>query len=471
MSFVEERKVLTREKRLSTISHYNGTLKQLKSDVKGEEIPQRIRTFSQVAEDEVISAIGLLGKIGQSAIVVHGAIGCSASGVYFNQDTPIQWYSTNLHERDTILGGDGLLRNAIYRACRELNPKTVFIVGTPVVAINNDDVNSVILELEDELNIKIISVYTDGFKTKTPASGYDIVLHALLKYIVAEGPHESGVHEDFINVVTVSENTENLLSIVNILSDLGINFRLLPQFSDIDGIGAARRAKATIVLNEDEGALFAEGLEDLFNVPYIRTNAPIGIKGTRDFIFTIAKVLNIEERAKVYTERKEKEIQALIRSEILKDKKIFLDANLYNLSEFSDLISGFGGKIVAAGIPYVDLQNRRYLESLENIDDETPVVVGIGQLFEKANILNKTPADYYISLNYNAVFAAQYGCKPISLLKKGYYGYDGVKNFINLIKEADRQEVLQKKAANKDRFYKPTWLKRSSNWYVKQEVK
>lgn len=470
MSFTEERKVITREKRLSTLSNYNGTLQQLKKDAAGDEIAQRIRTFAQTAEDEIISAIKILSKIKQAAIVVHGAVGCSASGLYFNGETPIQWYSTNLNERDTILGGDEKLRNAIYRACREQNPKAVFIVGTPVVAINNDDVNSVILELEDELGINIISVYTDGFKTKSATNGYDVVLHGLLKYIVDRSDSDSP-KDDFVNIVTVSENVNNLLTVTKIFSDLGIEYRLLPQFSDIDTIRNAGKAKATVVLNEEDGGLFAEELEEVFNVPYIRTVAPIGFTGTRNFILTLAKALDIENKAKAYIEAEEQKYQAFSDEAPLKNKTIFLEANLYSLPELLKLTNSLGGRTVSIAVASVDLNNRKYLEAIEGVDDKTPIIVGVGQPFEKVNVLNKTSADYYISISTNPLFAAEQGSSPISLAKRCYYGYEGVKSFINAVKEADRQQKLLHLAAERDKFYKSTWLRRSSNWYVKQEVK
>lgn len=471
MSFVEDRKVLTREKRISTLSHYNGSLEQLKNEVKGDDISQRIRTFSQAAEDEIISAIRILSRIRQSAVIVHGALGCSAAGLYFNGDTPLQWYSTNLNERDTILGGDGQLRSAIYRAYKEQKPKVIFIVGTPVGAINNDDVNSVILELEEELDVKILFIYTDGFKTKTPATGYDIVLHALLRYVVDRDVSGGPAKEEFVNIVTISENTANLLAVVEIFANLGIPYQLLPQFSDIDSMKNAGRAKATIVLNEEEGALFAEELEEVFKIPYIRTASPIGIQGTRDFILTLAKALDIEEKAKAYIEEEEKKLYDGSEEEALKAGTVFVDANLYSLPGFLELIKSVGGKTVGIAVPYIDLQNRKYLENLEELEKETPVVIGTGQLFEKANILSKTKADYYISINTDAAFAAEQGSRPVSLARKGYYGYKGVQNFRNAIQEAGKQQKLQKLLAEKDTFYKASWLKRSSNWYVKQEVK
>lgn len=466
MSLIDERKVLTRERRLSTLSHFDGTLKQLKNEVTGEEIPQKMRTFTQIADDEIIFAIQLLSKIKQSAVIVHGAVGCAASGIYYNQDFPVKWYSTNLNERDTILGSDEKLRSAVYRVNREQAPKVIFIVGTPVVAINNDDVNSVIMELEDELGIKIIFIYTDGFKTKTPVTGYDIALHGLMRYVVNGNVTGDPAQEEFINVITVSENTGNLVAVTKILSALQIKYRLLPQLSDIAAIESAGAARATVVLNEDEGALLAEGLEECFKVPYIKTPSPVGPDKTKAFILALAQALHIEERAAKYIEAEEEKLDQRLKASGLEGAKVFLEGNLPIISGLAAFIREIGGEIGGIAAPYIDLQNRRYLEELP---DNIPVVIGPGQLFEKVNVLSRNQADYYISLSLDAAAVAGAGCKPVSLAHETYFGYEGAGNLLTLISEARRQEALCRRLHNE--HYKPSWLKRSSNWYVKQEVK
>lgn len=465
MSLINERKVLTRERRLSTLSHFNGTLEQLKNETAGNEVLQKIRTFTQIADDEIIYAIQILSKIKQSAVIVHGALGCAASGIYYNREFPVKWYSTNLNERDTILGSDEKLRNAVYRVHKEQNPKVIFIIGTPVVAINNDDVNSVILELEDELGIKIIFIYSDGFKTKTPVTGYDIALHGLLRYVVRKNPEQ---HDKFINVITISENIENLMAVTKILFDLGIAFQLLPQFSDIDSIINASAAQATVVLNEDEGALFAEELEESFGVPYIRTAPPVGIKRTKEFILALAQNLHIGEQAVQYAESEEKKLRQQLEAFQLNDSKVFFEGNLSIAAGFYEFVKSVEGEFSTIAVPYVDLQNKKYLEILPS---DVAVIVGAGQLFEKANVLSKNHADYYISINSDVVTASEFGSKPVSLANEKYFGFEGTANLLKLIKEADRQSILREKLQIKNEYYKPSWLKRSSNWYVKQEVK
>ncbi len=463
MSFVEERKALTREKRLSTLSHYNGTLETLRDEVKGTEIKQKVRTFSQVSYDEILFAVRAVSKIEQSAIIVHGAVGCSASGIYFNQEKNIHWYSTNLNERDTILGGDEKLRKAVVRACEEQNPEVVFIVGSPVVAINNDDINAIILELEAELNIKIISIYTDGFKTKAPVSGYDIVSHSLLRHVVER---EAGGKEDFINVISFSENNEDIAAVVKLLKDLEIPYQLLPQYGSVSGIRKAGKARATITLNPEEGGYFAKELEEVFGVEYIKTEVPIGFRGTKHFISKIAKALSIEKAAKKYVETQEAIVEKGVKKGLLAGKSVFLDTNLSAAVTFIALIEKLGGAVEGLAIPYVDLDNRIYLEKLTSLNPIIPVMISQGQPFEKANILSKKKIDYYIGTDENVAFAADQGSVPISLHHTAILGYEGIRQFIRQIQKASAFTVEKKKA-----YYKESWIKKSSNWYVKQEVK
>jgi nitrogenase molybdenum-iron protein alpha chain len=466
MSFVDERKALTREKRVSCLSHFNGTLETLLDETHGTEIKQRIRTLSQISYDEILYALRVLSKIEDAAVVVHGGIGCSASGLYFNEQESFTWYSTNLNERDTILGGDEKLRKAVLRANDECNPKVIFIVGTPVVAINNDDVNSMILELEDELDVKIISIYTDGFKSKAPATGYDIVAHSLLRYVVDREQGSAPEKQDFINVISFSENMENLAAVLAIFRDLGISYNLIPQFAAVSDIAKAGAARASVVLHPEEGAYFAQELEEVYKVPYILTEVPIGLHRIKKFISKIARELDIEEKVQGYIEQQETAIERISKKRLLSGKSVFLDVPLEEAVGLSEWIDKLGGTIEGLAVPYVDLENKKKLAKLEGVKPSLPVIIGNGQPFEKANILSKKTIDYYIGGETDVSFSAAYGCTPISIAHTAFYGYEGIRQLASVIAKAKNFYALPKTG-----HYKDTWLKKSSNWYVKQEVK
>lgn len=463
MSFIEDRKALTREKRLSALSHFHGTLEGLIDEVSGTEIKQRVRTLSQIHVDETIYAFNVLSKIEDAAIVVNGSIGCGNLGIA-HADQGLGWYSTNLVERDTILGGDDKLREAVLRAYEEKHPKAIFIIGTPVVAINNDDINSVILELEDEVGVPIISIYTDGFKSKTPVTGYDIVTHSLLKYIVDKTPEEK---EDFINVVSFSESVEDLGAVVESLKELKINYHIIPSFSSIDDIKAASKAKATVVLNPEEGEYLAKELEEVFDVPYIASEAPIGFRGTKNFLLKLAAFLGIEDKAIEYVDEVEAELTKSLSKDALDGKNIFVDASFSKIPALTRFLKYLGGTVVGIGSPFIDLENRKQISKLDFLSKGTIVVVGNGQYFEKANALTKTEADIYISEFEGSSFAADEGVAVVAIKNIAIYGFKGVELIHDTILKSLRYSEV---AAIGESRYKATWKKKSGNWYVKQEV-
>lgn len=464
MSFVDERRALTREKRLSALSNFNGTLSGIRDETSGEEIKQKIRTLSQVTYDEVLYAARLLGTIKETAVVVHGAAGCAAANIAYNADYRFAWYSTNLEERDTILGGDEKLRRAVTRAVNETHAKVIFVLGTPVVAINNDDVSSMILELEDELDVKILSIYTDGFKSKSAATGYDIITHSVLKYIVDKVDPEAE-KENFINLISFSENPYDIEAITSVLDELDIEYNLVLQYASLDNIKKASKAKASVVLNPDEGAYLAEELEEVYGVKYIRSGAPIGIHNTNKFFKRLAREVQKESQILEYIEKKSEIAQEIFSDDSVRGKHLFISGTPSQVHGLHGLVETFGGIIDGIQIPYIDLKSREYINKLSGLNPGTSVVIGTGQYFELANIISKGQFDYFITGNSDAGFLEEYGVKPVIVSELPVYGYKGIEAFVNAVKNSGRFYETPKS------IYKASWLRKSSNWYVKQEVR
>ncbi|MEE3420258.1 MAG: nitrogenase component 1 [Lachnospiraceae bacterium] len=472
MSFKDERRALTREKRSSALSHYDGTIGQLINDTAGSEIRQRVRTFSQSSSDDIIYALRALGGIRDSAVIIHGAIGCAESGIFWGKDREIPWYSTNLDERDSIMGGDDKLQKAILRAYEETSPAAIFIVGTPVVAINNDDVHSVILELEEELGIPLIAISTDGFKSKTPLSGLDIVSHALLRHVIGPASEDPLKGDDSVNVISFLDSGENVLAVLRILRELGIKTRLLPQFASIEEIANAAKAKGSIVLNSDEGEYLALELEEVYGVPYIRTEAPVGIRGTKRFIQKIRKAFGIRGSLPQSLAHLESEAERYVNLKPLAGASVFLDLPLPLAPPFVEFVEQLGGDVGGLSVDTVDLSNRRMIEELDGLAHSLPVLVANGQPFEKANILSKNKMDYYFAVRDSGAFALAGGALPISLTGVGIYGFEGVRNIVTSIKRSEQAKLFGiHSGLTEETAYKPSWLRKSPNWYIKQEVK
>lgn len=458
-------KLQGREKRLSTLSAYLGTAHNLATE---DQDRQNIRTYSEATFDEVIYALKAVGDIEDSITVVHSPLGCGNAKLRFWADgSKSSWYTTNLNERDTILGGDDKLRETILEAYKKHEPKIIFIVATPVVAINNDDISAVVSELEEELNTKIVPIFTDGFKSKAAINGYDLVLHAIGRYLVKGDAEEE--KSNFLNLISLSENNEDIKEILLLLIELGIETNIIPKFSNYEAIKNSSKAKVSIALNHDEGFFLGRGLEESYDVPYIKTNVPIGSKNTAEWLQLVAEVFNVQDKAEKIIERENLKKRKLIDKAPLSGLKIYIDLKTSKATSLVALIKNLGGEVVGLTIDEVDKVNKNKLEELKY---DLPVHVGSGQLFEIANILNKLKPDIYIGEAKKTAWVSKLGIIPISIGNVALYGFDGGKKLVNLInKSIKNRELIDSIAANSDLQYKDTWLKKSTNWYIKQEVK
>jgi nitrogenase molybdenum-iron protein alpha chain len=464
MALIDTKFPLTREKRSNALSHYQGTLVSLKEYVSEDDARQRVRTFTQTTADEISGTLSVVSGIDDVSVIVHGATGCAASAL--NSGGYHRVYSTNLSERDTIIGGDERLRVAIARAAKD-GAKAVFVLGTPVTAINNDDVSATILEAESEYGIKIVFLNTDGFKSKTVYTGYDIAFHGILQDFVG---NEGGIEGDFVNILTVDEKIGDVVSVLAVLRALGIRYNILPAFSNLKNLEKAGVAKATVAINQSKTEYLALGLEESFGVTYMRTPAPIGVAATEYFVSELGKTFDVQDKANEIISDKRRELANVLSSKPLGGKKTFLQTDISELQGIVDLIHGFGGEIVGFSISEVDDCNKDALMNMKGVDDGASAIVADGQVFEIANILSKLRPDIYIAKDGPVSFSSAFGAIPVSLETSTYYGYDGIRSFHRLIRERDERPQSEKiYSARKP--YRDSWLKKSADWYVKREVK
>jgi nitrogenase molybdenum-iron protein alpha chain len=473
MALLDTKKALTREKRNGAVSHYHGTLASIAEDSSGKELLQRVRTFSQSSPGEISYALKALSGISGTAVIVYGAAGCSVSGAYFNSNRNVPWYSANLNESDTILGGEAKLRSAVLRAYNEYHPEAIFIVGTPINAINNDDVDSQIPELEDELSCSIIYVDVDGFKTKNAITGYDAVYHAMLKKLIS--PAETG-ERPFINLLTLGEGPENAAAIVELLRRLDIPCNILPGFSGVKGIRRSSSAVCSVSLDDGENEYFMTGLEEQYGVPCVRTNPPVGTAAIYDFITKIAPLFNKSVEAGRLIKEEERNAVAWISKKPFADRRVFLDMDLHRAVVFSALVEELGGEAAGLVVPCLDAGNIEKLRELASLPRTIPFITAWGQQFELVNILGRYPADIYIGRAESAAAAAGAGAWPLAASGFVYYGYAGIREMVK------QGEKLKTAGFGKTFFSSPparrpgapyaeSWFKRSGNWYVKLEVK
>ena len=471
---LDSRKALSREKRRGTLSHYHGTLAALLEEFSPGESRQRVRTMSQSGPGEMIYACRVLSAITNTALVIHGGVGCSASAAWFNRGRNGPWYSSGLDERDTILGGEEKLKEAVRRAYEEVvnrgnHPELIFILGSPISAINNDDVEAVILELKSELDRGIIFIDVNGFKTKSALTGYDAVSHALLRGVVEERVEGAGPFAPFANLLTMSENPASVAAVLGLLRRLDIPVNIAPRFAGPGNIRRASWASCTLTLNDGENEYLALGLEEM-GVPFVRTSPPVGSAGIRDFVMKAAAFFGREREAEVLIGEETEKAKPWIGQKPLAGKKVFAELDPSLALGFIPLVEELGGSISGLAVSSLDASGAAKLGELPSLDRNLPVLVAQGQQFEQLNVLKKYPADFYAGSSENAAAAARAGLRPLAIDNFTIHGYEGIREMVLRLRRLSQSQGSRENPGSPS-FYSPLWFRRAGNWYVKLEVK
>jgi len=473
MATIKSRTAQIREKRLQATGAFYGSLLSLLNEIRSGDIPQRIRTFSQDTASDLLYALQLLNTFQQAAIVIHGPKGCAAAQPYFNAgySNEIKWAVTNLNERDSIMGSDRKLRDTILNVFKSFAPAIIFVFTTPVVAINNDDVESVVEELQDQLNIKIIPIYTDAFKSRIGITGYDLAVHALLKSLLPVADIDN-LQQDFINLISISESQDDLTELQRILSALKIAVNIFPKYASVGNVIHSKHAKFSIAVNHDEAFYAGDVLQSGFNVPYHTVPIPVGIAQTAAWIKEISSSVGVE--ANDFIAKEKSSVQEFIENKKYRfqQKKIFINHSPSYAFALLEIVTELGFQVVGVKVPYIDMHHTEKLAALIEKYGDLHIIVGEGQLFEEINLLKKNKPDIYLGHTINSLAIAGIGISVVDVQSVSLLGFKGVYHLVTkLEKVIENTSFLKYLSQHKPETYLDNWLKKSANWHIKLEVK
>lgn len=470
---LHRRKPQTREKSADAVSAYYGDVQKLLAEWESGEVIPRIRTFSQTSFDELIYALRLLTSVPESVTIVHGPRGCAAAQLYHTVTGSIgetaPWAVTNLSERQTIMGGEKELREAIVRLYRRYRPKTVFILATPAVAINNDDIQSAANEYSEEFDIDVIPVYTNGFRSNVAVTGYDAALSAVASGEKEE--HESA-RKDTVTIISAAETGGDLREFSRLLEELGLTVNVLPAAGTSREGSTSVHAGAVLGLDPDHAEAYGRLAEQAHGIPYVEAGIPIGIAGTTNWLTAVGKALGLETEAEGLAERETNLIRPQLDPFHLNGAKVYVALSGSAALAVADLIEELGGQIAGISLDHADRIHAKALEVRLKKQPDLPIHVSSGQTFEEANLLSKLKPDLYIGGIGRTVWAAKAGIPAVSLDKTPIKGYQGTLALARLLSKALKNPTVAGLLANrKPQPYPKGWLTKSPQWYIKQEVR
>ena len=483
---LESSNVATRENRIGSITGYIGTLSDLAEQSGCGTLKGCSRCFSQSSTCLSSCALGQLSAIRDVAIIHHGPAGCSvaSAGAYYLDKVMAKkrgvtnntvYVGTDMNEKDTIFGSSDALRKIILEVNKRYPPKAIFVTSSCATGIIGEDIDSVVDDVRDEIDVPIVAVHCEGFKSRIWATGFDISDHAVLSSIV-QPPKQK---RNTINFKNFYESARP--EIIEIFK----NFDLEPIFlycnSTVEELSHISESLATTCICGTLGNYLGNGLEEKYGVPYIRTINPLGIAGFETWLREIGRVTErsdavekyIAEQRAIYIPQIEK-----IKNE-LKGLKAVLGMGPGYTFEVSRVLNELGIEVVWALAWHYDKKyengdvppSMEYL--LENgVDFEASVADQ--QNYEVMNILNKYQPDLYLSRHPGSTVWAIKNGTPAVYVADEYmiFGYKHTLEFAQSVLDSIHNRSFEKNLARRVKLpYTEWWYEQNVDKFLEEGKK
>lgn len=456
MNYLDRNCPPTREERLSACNAFGGTACGLVAGSKGGCLGNNNRAFSQSTGCQLMLSMAIAGTMPEAAIIFHGPVGCgscllSMAGLSKQNQAARGntgrigqfWFSTNLNEIEVVSGGEKKLEATIREVDRRMHPQVIFVACTCVPAVIGDDVDAVVSRVQSEISAQILPLHCAGFKTKIVATAYDVVYHAILKYLIkkesaapktdAVAAVESSSYQErrkrtvnLLNVASMSRGDEEELT--RLLNALGLEVNVLPCFAAPERFVRAKDAALSVSICATHDDYFVEHMKELYGTPYVLSTIPIGTSHVKKWLFEIADFFQVRDLAQRVIEKEEAELRKALQPFLsaLKGKRSFLSAGEIRAGAQAILLKeDLGMEVLGVRAHHYD----RYGDVLfEDLAPDLPVNVAASQPFEQVNLLKRLKPDIYVGHLGGNVWTAKLGIPvlPIFGPNNNYMGYQGI---------------------------------------------
>lgn len=478
--------VAVRENRIGSITGYVGTLKDLAEKSECGTLKGCARCFSQSSTCLSQCALNQLSGIRDVAIIHHGPAGCSVAGAgaYYIDKTMAKkrgvtnntvYVGTDMNEKDTIFGSAESLRKIILEVNKRYSPKAIFVSSSCATGIIGEDIDSIVDEVKDEIDVPIVAVHCEGFKSRIWATGFDISDHAVLSSIV-QPPKQK---RNTINFKNFYESARP--EIIEMFRQFDLEPTFLYCNSTVEELSHLSEALATTCICGTLGNYLGNGLEEKYGVPYVRTINPLGIAGFETWLRDIGEATGRSEKIEKYiAEQRAIYIPQIekIKKE-LKGLKAVLGMGPGYTFEVSRVLDELGVKVVWALAWHYDKKyengdvppSMKYL--LDNgIDFEASVADQ--QNYEVMNILKKYQPDLYLSRHPGSTVWAIKNGTPAVYVADEYmiFGYKHTLEFANSILNSINNRSFEENLAKRVKLpYTDWWYEQNVDKFLKEAKK
>src|SRR3990172_12186184 len=321
----------------------------------------------------VYYGLQLCSGVSNSVVLLHGPQHCvtasrhfqipygGGAGGSFYWGHPFGFLpSTNMSERDAILGAPEKLKRAILEVDPAYRPEIIFVVPACAPGMIGEPIEEVIEDVRSEVQAEVVFIDSPGFKCIDEGDMIRLVTAEYWTRLMEE-PKEKD--KGSVNLVGdyrtsawgekhgIKPNFPTTADEFNgILKAMGLKLKTcLPQTS-LEDIRRAPEAEFNAVTCPMFGYPIVEEMKEKFGIPYSRHVFPIGLEAARNYIMAIAEHFGKEKEAEAYLATETAKIMPMWEEakKLLKGKVALMDSAISMTSVNRQL--GYGRMLKELGI-------------------------------------------------------------------------------------------------------------------------
>jgi nitrogenase molybdenum-cofactor synthesis protein NifE len=379
----------------------------------------------------------VLYPIADALHLIHGPVGCAAytwdirGALSSGPELHRLSFSTDLHERDVVFGGEPKLYNSLVDLIDRYKPAAAFVYATCIVGVIGDDLEAVCRKVAREKGIRVIPVHAPGFQG-SKKDGYKVACEALDSLV---GTGNKQLPPFSINILGDFNLAGELWTLLGYYKQMGIHVNAtITGDGRIEDICNAHKAELNVVQCSGSMMHLAKLMKEKHSVPYIRVSY-FGIEDMSDALYDVARHFSNDQLMEKAREIVKFEVNRLM--PILKEYRKKLEgkkAAVYVGGAFKaiSLIKALrllGMQTVVVGSQTGSPED---YEIIRKVSDDGTIIVDDSNPVELSAFVKEKQADLFIGGVKERPIAYKLGlgfCDHNHERKEALAGYEGMLNF------------------------------------------
>jgi nitrogenase molybdenum-cofactor synthesis protein NifE len=379
----------------------------------------------------------VLYPIADALHLIHGPIGCAAytwdirGSMSSGPELHRMSFSTDLHEKEVIFGGEPKLYDSLVELIDKYTPKAAFVYTTCIVGVIGDDVEKICRQVEKEKGIPVLPVQAPGFQG-SKKDGYKVACETLFRLV---GTLNKPIPKYSINILGDFNLAGELWILLDYYKRMGVHVNAtITGDGRVEDIRNAHNAALNVVQCSGSMNYLAKMMKDKYNIPSMRVSY-FGIEDMSDALYDVARFFKSDEMMDKARELVKEEFGRLMPAlawykERLQGKK----AAIYVGGAFKAISLIKALRLIGVQTVVVGSQTGtpEDYELIKRLCDDGTIIVDDSNPVELSNFVKEKQADVFIGGVKERPIAHKIGlgfCDHNHERKEALAGYEGMMNF------------------------------------------